>query len=154
MKSLDRKIKKCDNDATSARAQVKKCYALGNHEAARIHAETSIRHRNQSRHYQMLNARLAPLVDQLKHELTGSALIPFDLNEMQNIIDSVNRCENDSKLDNLQMTQIEISPNDVDSVIQQLSNELALDLSDRLPTIDSSTISHLDIEQRIRNLRR
>lgn len=152
MKSLDRGVKRCDGESAAARAKVKKCYAQGNHEAARIHAETSIRHRNQSRHYQMLSARLAPLLDQLKRELAGTASAPFDLNEMQSIIECVRRCENDGKLDDSQLTQIEASPAEVDGVIRQLGDELAIELSHRMPPVDAT--SHSELEQRVRNLRR
>lgn len=156
MKSVDRKSKKSEADALAAREQVKHCYALGNHEAARIHAETSIRHRHQSRHYQMLSARLAPLIDQLKHQLcaglAGTASTAFDLGEIEKVIECANRNDKSGKFDGLQTTSHEILPHEIDGVIQQLDDELALELSDRLPSIDAT--NHNEVEERLLNLRR
>lgn len=174
MKSLGRQAQRCDRNAMDARTKVKNAYKANNLDAARIHAETSIRHRNQSRYYQMLSARLAPMADQLKDELRGTAT-RFNLNDMQEIVQNINRMEQHSKdkANKLLATQIELSPNDVDDLMQQLNDEIALEVAHRMPatTIDGmSTASPLssqpthstaaatpdafELEQRLANLRR
>lgn len=155
-----------------ARTKVKNAFRANNSDAARIHAETSIRHRNQSRYYQMLSARLAPMVDQLKNELSGG-VTRFNLNEMQEIVQNINCMEQQGGTDNankLRTTQIELSPHDVDSLMQQLTDEIALEVAHRLPTshdLSSQQQSTLppsppsmthetqsELEQRLANLRR
>lgn len=165
IKSLERNAKRCDKDAMAARAKMKKCYKLNNLDAARIHAETSIRLRNQSQYYQMLSARLAPMVDQLKNELSGR-VTQFNLNEMQEIVQNINRMEQQNNTNKLPTTQIELSPHDVDSLMQQLNDEIALEMVQKLPTtIDVSSQQALtplsptnesqsELEQRLANLRR
>lgn len=141
IKSLERQAKKCENEAAAARNKLKKAYIANNLDAARVYAETSIRHRNQSRYYQMLSARLAPMVDQLKNELSGG-VTAFNLNEMQEIVQNINAMEQQSKdnANKLLTTQIELSPNDIDSLMQQLNDEIALEVAHRMPTsIDVSS---------------
>lgn len=132
-----------------ARTKVKNAYKANNLDAARVHAETSIRHRNQSRYYQMLSARLAPMAEQLKSELSGG-MTHFNLNEMQEIVQNINRMEQQSKdnANKLLTTQIELSPNDVDSLMQQLNDEIALEMAHRMPTtMDVSSSSMVSPQQ-------
>lgn len=165
IKSLERQAKKCENESAAARIKVKNAYKANNLEVARVHAETSIRHRNQSRHYQMLSARLAPMVDQLKNELSGG-VTRFNLNEMQEIVQNINLMEQQSKdnANKLLTTQIELSPNDVDSLMQQLNDEIALEVAHRMPTTGDVSSENAqapptnerqtELEQRLANLRR
>lgn len=119
----------------------------------------------------MLSARLAPMVDQLKNELIGR-VTAFNLNEMQEIVQNINRMEqqNRDNANKLPTTQIELSPHDVDSLMQQLNDEMALEVAQRMPTtIDVSSQqaptaesasasptneSQSELEQRLANLRR
>lgn len=175
MKSLQRQANRCDRESNDAYKKAKRAYATNNFDAARVHAETTLRHRNQSRYYQMLSARLTPMVDQLKSELSGGPSMLLNLNEMQEIVQNINRIEQhqQQQQDNatkLLTTQIELSSNDVDSLMQQLNDEIALDVAQRLPmavggisqqaqgplpTMSSSTNdSQSELEQRLANLRR
>lgn len=182
IKSLERQAKKCEKDAAAARIKVKNAYKANNLDVARVHAETSIQHTNQSRYYQMLSARLTPMVDQLKNELfgcggggdgdgNGDGVNGFNLNEMQEIVQNINRIEQQNKenANKLPTTQIELSPNDVDSLMQQLNDEMALEIAQRMPTtidvssqqaqpepMPASTVHkyQTELEQRLANLRR
>lgn len=156
IKSLERKIKKCNADEMAYRTKVKNCYKSNDLETARIHAVTSIRYRNQSRYYQMLNARLNPMADQLKSELSGQ-ISTLNFNEMLNIIQDINCFEQKPNANELLATQIEIKPNDVDNLMQQLNGEITLEISSKMPTTIDLSIEQsnqqLELEQRLANLR-
>lgn len=150
MKKLTAKAKRCDCEEAAARDRVKKSYKANNIEAARIHAEKAVRCRNESRHFQVLSARIAPLVDQLQRELSaGVQMTNFDLNSIEELLKTTN-----SSADKDLNGQLEtnVSSTDVDTLMQQLNDEVAVELNNRLPSIEAT--NQFDLEQRLSKLRR
>lgn len=141
MKSLQRQAKKCDAEERVAKTKAKNCFKRGDPESARIHAETAIRKRKQSQHYQMLNARLSPVLSQLKDEFAGRSSAQ-DCQELKKLLQEVTDM---GKADHFDVHQ-----NEVNSFIQNCDNEQSFDSA-----FQSPAPNHLvDLEQRLANLRR
>lgn len=82
---MQRESKKCDAEEASAIKRAKSIYRAGDVEKARIFCETAVRHRKQSQHYQMIIARLSPIVNEL-----ASRSSSIDLKELDEILKDVN----------------------------------------------------------------
>lgn len=141
MKSLHRRAQKCHTDERVAKHKAKNCYKCGSPEEARIYAETAVRKRKESQHYQMLNARLSPVLAQLKNEFAGHSNTE-DCAELSKLLQEVTAM---GKQDNFNVSQ-----NDIDNFIENLDNDQFFENS-----FQSPTQTHLaDLEQRLANLRR
>lgn len=68
MNSLHRQSKKCDSEERNAKAKAKSSYQNGDPDQERIFAEIAVRKHKESQHYQMLSARLSPMLLQLKDD--------------------------------------------------------------------------------------
>lgn len=158
IKTLNSKAKKCDSEEMAARQRVKKSFRSGNIEAARIYAEKAIRHRNQSRYYQGFSARLSPMIGLLKNELShsvngrsSSTEALHNLSELHEIlqnIDDINKNiekETDSELRSASSSEIPIPTKEVENVMQQLTDEMGVELSNRLPSIDGLGSTNIDV---------
>lgn len=153
------------------RQKVKKSFQSGNKEAARIYAEKAIQRRNQSRYYQAFSARLSPMVDVLKNKLKSNNTEPLQsLNDLPVIMEDVNRINNHNNASEVELqpsSDIIISPKEIDNLLQQLNDEMAVELSNRLPSttaihddlafssnINSEQQQQIELEQRLAKLRR
>lgn len=147
MKSLLRQSKKCDAEERMAKTKSKNCYKQGDIERARIYAETAVLKRKQSQHYQMLNARLSPILSQLKEDFAngdgggGGKDKTKELRDLLQEITTMSTAENN----------VEVSANDINAFIEQLKYDQPTEITYATP----ATYNHLaDIEQRLANLRR
>ena len=135
-------------------------------ELARIHAETAIRNRNQSNYYQTLSGQIQPMIDHLKIELSSNQ--SPNVSAHQQIIADLTQFQRSG--DELP-PQIAITEDDINRLIQQLSEDVHMDLARKLPSVmansvashsndsmanNSSTISNeqFELEQRLAKLRR
>lgn len=140
MKSLQRKSKKCDTDERLAKTKAKNCYKDGDVERARIYAETAVRRHKESQHYQMLSARLSPLLAQLKDDFAGRSSTQHS-EELQKLLQEVSTVSGHDNFD--------VYPNEIDHFMLNLNNDQSFDTSYQPPT--SKIID--DLEQRLANLR-
>lgn len=145
MKSLLRQSKKCDAEERTAKTKVKNCYKQGDIDRARIYAETAVLKRKQSQHYQLLNARLSPILTQLKDDFTngdvGGGDKTKELRDLLQEITAMSTAENN----------FEVSQNDINAFIEQLNRDQSMEVTYPTPAV----YNHLaDIEQRLANLRR
>lgn len=142
MKSLHRQSKKCDTEERNAKTKAKNAYKDGDVERARIYAETSVRKRKESQHYQMLNARLSPVLMQLKDDFAGRTNSQ-DCQELSNILQDVTALGKQS--------DFEVTQNEINEMLQNLSSEQSFETRTyQVPTSNQLA----DIEQRLANLRR
>lgn len=160
MKSLLRQSKKCDAEAGTAKTKVKNCFKQGDIERARIYAETAVLKRKQSQHYQMLNARLSPILAQLKDDFTNGRSGSWSSSGGSGGGKSVQDDDKTKKLCDLlkEITALstsennfEVSQNDINVFIEQLNRDQSMEITYATP----AAYNHLaDIEQRLANLRR
>lgn len=141
MKSLHHQSKKCSTEELNAKNKAKNAYKSGDVERARIYAETAVQRRKQSQHYQMLNARLSPILMQLKETFADSTKSQ-DSKELANLLQDVTTLE--------KQTDFEVSQNEINNLIQNLQNDQSFETSYRIPTHDRLA----ELEQRLANLRR
>lgn len=141
MKSLHRKSKKCDTDARLAKTKSKNSYKNGDIDSARIFAETSVRKHKESQHYQMLSARLSPILAQLKDDFAGRSSLQ-NCQELQQLLQEVITLGDQENFDVFQ--------NEINTLMQDLNNDQSFDATHQPPT--SKIID--DLEQRLANLRK
>lgn len=143
MKSLHRQSKKCDTEERNAKVKAKNACKSGDGERARIYAETAVRKRKESQHYQMLNARLSPVLMQLKDDFAGRSNNAQDCKELTNILQQIT-CMG-------KQIDFEVSQNEVNELIHNLNtHEQSFETSYQDPCTDQLA----EIEQRLANLRR
>lgn len=143
MKSLHRQSKKCDTEERNAKVKAKNAYKCGDVERARIYAETAVRKRKESQHYQMLNARLSPVLLRLKDDFAGRSNNAQDCKELTNILQQIT-CLG-------KQHDFEVSQNEVNELIQNLN---ANDESFQTSYQVLCTNQLAELEQRLANLRR
>lgn len=143
MKSLHRKAKKCDTEERVAKTKAKNCFKCGNPEEARIYAEVAVRKRKESQHYQMLNARLSPVLAQLKDEFAGRTNSEDSTcQELNKLLQEVTAMGN--------RDDFNVSQHDISNFLQNIDNDQAAEIPYQSPAQN-----HLaDLEQRLANLRR
>lgn len=138
-----RQSKKCDAEERIAKTKLKNCYKQGDIERARIFAETAVLKRKQSQHYQILNARLSPILSQLKEDFANGGGGKGDdktkaLSDLLQEITTMSTAE----------VNFDVSENDI---IEQLRHDQSTEVAYATP----ATYNQLaDIEQRLANLRR
>lgn len=141
MKSLLRKSKKCDTEERLAKTKAKNCYRDGDVERARIYAEIVVRKRKESQHYQMLNARLSPILTQLKDEFAGRSSSE-EFQELRQLLQEVTVLGDQNNFG--------VSQNEINNFVQNLNNDQSFETSYQAPTTNLVD----DLEQRLANLRR
>lgn len=145
MKSLLRQSKKCDAEERMAKTKAKTCYRQGDIERARIYAETAVLKRKQSQHYQMLNARLSPILSQLKVDFANGGGGGGDkTKELRGLLQEITTLSTAEK-------NFEVSQNDINTFIEQLKHDQSTDITYATPVANNYLA---DIEQRLANLRR
>lgn len=143
---MQRESKKCDAEEASATIKAKTSYRAGDVEKSRIFCETAVRYRKQSQHYQMIIARLSPVVTQLMNEISGRSS-SIDLNELNEILKDVN----------VLGTQKVFSapPSEVANLFNNLGNSGNSFIATPIRQTEPSFGGQLnDLEQRLSNLRK
>lgn len=142
IKSLQRKAKTCDTEERVAKNKAKNAYKNGDVDTARILAEIAVRKRKESQHYQMLSARLSPVLMQLKDDFAGRSS-GQDCTELQQLLKEVTALG--------QTDNFDVSQNEINTFIQNLNR----DQSFQEPSFQVPTVNHVaELEQRLANLRR
>lgn len=143
---MQRESKKCDAEEASATIKAKTSYRTGDVEKARIFCETAVRHRKQSQHYQMIIARLSPIVKKLQNEISGRSS-SIDLNELEEILKDVNVLGTQKVFS--------VPPSEVANLYNSLGNSGNSFVATPIRPTEPSFSGQLnDLEQRLSNLRR
>lgn len=145
VKKCKRLAKNSETDEAASRLKAKNYVKAGNAELARVHAENAIRHRHVARYYHTLVANASPLEFELKKQLSGSVT-----EYTQAIIQKIDRLKIDAN--NLSTSkQEEVPALHINAFIQALSEDIQLDMLNKLPPCGSTVNS---LEGRLDNLRR
>lgn len=142
MKSLHRKSKKCDTEEQVAKTKAKNAFKNGDIECARIHAEKAVLKRKLSQHYQLLSARLSPVLQQLKEQFNDSSNSSQNVVELQQLLNEITTMG--------QQEHFDVSNNEINGFIQNLNSDQSYEASFQASTLDQIA----DVEQRLANLRR
>lgn len=152
MKSLLRQSKKFDTEERTAKTKAKNSYKYGDIQQARIYAEIAVLKRKQSQYYQMLNARLSPILAELKDQFAngggdgGGGTNDAKSKELRDLLGEITVL---STADN----RFQVSQSDINAFIEQLKNDQTMDMPFSAPV--TPAVNQLaDIEQRLANLRR
>lgn len=141
MKSLQRKSKKCNTEEQVSKTKAKNAFKQGDIESTRIHAEKAVLKRQLSQHYQLLSARLSPILQQLKDEFNAGTSSQ-NVQELQQLLNEVTTIG--------QQDNFDVSQNDINGFIQNINNDQSYETSFNVPTFNQVA----DLEQRLANLRR
>lgn len=161
-KSLERNAKKCDKDEVTEKGKLKRAIQKGNLEGAKIHAENSIRQKNQSLNYRRMSARIdavasrvqtAVTMKQVTSSMAGvvrameAALKSMNLEKIAQLMDRF-----EQQFENLDVqtqvmdetmsasTTLTAPQNQVDSLMQEVADEAGLELNMDLPQAQTASV--------------
>lgn len=161
-KSLERSAKKCDREEVAEKGKLKRAIQKGNLEGAKIHAENSIRQKNQSLNYRRMSARIdavaarvqsAVTMKQVTSSMAGvvrameSALKSMNLEKIAQLMDRF-----EQQFENLDVqtqvmddtmqssTTLSTPQNQVDSLMQEVADEAGLELNMDLPQAQTASV--------------
>ncbi|XP_045196392.1 charged multivesicular body protein 1b-like [Mercenaria mercenaria] len=161
-KDLERNAKKCEKSEKEEKVKLKKAIQKGNMEGAKIHAENSIRQKNQSLNYRRMSARIDAVSARVQTALTTqkvtgsmagvvksmeSAMKSMNLEKVSQLMDRF-----ETQFENLDV-QSQVMENtmcnsstlttpqgQVDSLMQEVADEAGLELNLDLPSAQSSAV--------------
>lgn len=161
-KDLERNAKKCEKSEREEKVKLKKAIQKGNLEGAKIHAENSIRQKNQSLNYRRMSARIDAVAARVQTALTTkqvttsmagvvksmeSAMKSMNLEKVSQLMDRFEtQFENlDVQSQVMESTMCNSSTlttpqNQVDSLMQEVADEAGLELNMDLPSAQASAI--------------
>ncbi|XP_036121672.1 charged multivesicular body protein 1b-2-like [Molossus molossus] len=154
-KERNRNAKKCDNEEKAEKAKIKKAIQKGNTEAARIHVENAIRHKNQAINFLRMSARAdavaagvqtAVTMGKVTKSMTGivksmdATLRSVNLEKISALMDKFEHqfetldVQTQQREDTMSSTTTLTTPQgQVDMLLQEMADEAGLDLSVELP---------------------
>jgi len=182
-KDLERNAKKSEKSEREEKTKLKKAIQKGNLEGAKIHAENSIRQKNQALNYRRMAARVDAVASRVQtavttKQITGSmagvvkamegAMKSMNLEKISNLMDRF-----ETQFENLDVqTQVMDSTmaasstlnapqGQVDSLMQEVADEAGLELNMDLPNAQSTSVGAStqasqeqdDLSQRLAKLR-
>lgn len=155
-KDLERKSKKCEKEEKAEKLKLKKAIQKGNLEGAKIHAENSIRQKNQALNFMRLSARIdatasrvqtAVTMKQVTGSMSGvvksmdSAMRSMNLEKVSALMDKFEQQfehldVQSSYMENAMSdtTTLTVPQGQVDSLMQQVADEAGLELNMELPS--------------------
>lgn len=161
-KNMERSAKKCEKEEKAEKLKLKKAIQKGNTEGARIHAENSIRQKNQSLNFLRMSARVDAVASRVQtavqmKQVTGSmagvvkamesAMQSMNLEKVSTIMDKFEQqFENldvqSQVMENTMMNSSTLTTpqGQVDSLMQEVADEAGLELNMDLPNAQGSTV--------------
>ncbi|WAR08671.1 CHM1B-like protein [Mya arenaria] len=161
-KDLERNAKKSEKSEKEEKVKLKKAIQKGNLEGAKIHAENSIRQKNQALNYRRMSARIDAVSARVQSALTmkqvtgsmagvvksmESAMKSMNLEKVSQLMDRF-----ETQFENLDV-QSQVMENtmcnsstlstpqgQVDSLMQEVADEAGLELNMDLPSAEPSTV--------------
>ena len=130
-KSLERDIKKSEIRVKTETLKVKDDIEKGDLVAARIHAENTIRHKNQRINYMKLSSKIDALICRLELSLKNGKLT----DNIMNISYSLEKIQNDFSYNNVTdiLCKFEEKFEDFDVMVGSMNNSIKETTSDQIP---------------------
>lgn len=130
-KSLERDIKKSETRVKTETLKVKDDIEKGDLVAARIHAENTIRHKNQRINYMKLSSKIDALICKLELSLKNGKLT----DNIMNISYSLEKIQNDFSYNNVTdiLCKFEEKFEDFDVMVGSMNNSIKETTSDQIP---------------------
>ena len=130
-KSLERDIKKSETRVKTETLKVKDDIEKGDLVAARIHAENTIRHKNQRINYMNLSSKIDALICRLELSLNNGKLT----DNILNISYSLEKIQNDFSYNNVTdiLCKFEEKFEDFDVMVGSMNNSIKETTSDQIP---------------------
>ena len=130
-KSLERDIKKSETRVKTETLKVKDDIEKGDLVAARIHAENTIRHKNQRINYMKLSSKIDALICRLELSLKNGKLT----DNIMNISYSLEKIQNDFSYNNVADILCKFDENfeDFDVMVDSMNNSIKETTSDQIP---------------------
>ncbi|XP_065183221.1 charged multivesicular body protein 1b-like [Sycon ciliatum] len=155
-KQLTRNSKKCEKEEKAEKVKLKKAIQKGNIDGARIHAENSIRQKNQSLNFLRMSARVDAIASRVQsavmmQQVTGSmagvvksmdsALKSMNLEKVVGLMDKFEQQFENMDVQASAMeeamsstTTLTIPEGQVEGLMQEVADEHSLDLKVELPS--------------------
>jgi charged multivesicular body protein 1 len=161
-KDLERNAKKCEKQEKEEKVKLKKAIQKGNMEGAKIHAENSIRQKNQSLNYRRMSARIDAVASRVQTAVTTkqvttsmggvvkameSAMKSMNLEKISQLMDRF-----EQQFENLDVqsqvmentmcasSTLTTPQNQVDALMQEVADEAGLDLNMDLPQAQTASV--------------
>lgn len=135
--------KNMEGKEDASKLKTKHYIKMGKIDMARVHAENAIRHRFFAQYYLTIVANAAPYEFDLRQQLSGG--LSTSTQKILSDLDQLKNHANNPKED-------EISSHQINTFIQELSENVQLDMLHKLPQCADPNQS--DINERLQNLRR
>ncbi|KAK3611891.1 hypothetical protein CHS0354_021326 [Potamilus streckersoni] len=161
-KDLERNAKKCEKSEKEEKLKLKKAIQKGNMEGAKIHAENSIRQKNQALNYRRMSARIdavaarvqtAVTTKQVTSSMAGvvksmeSAMKSMNMEKVSQLMDRFEQqfenldVQSQVMEDTMGKTSTLTTPqSEVEGLMQQVADEAGLELNMDLPSAQTSTV--------------
>jgi len=171
-KDLERNAKKAEKTEKEEKLKLKKAIQKGNMEVAKIHAENSIRQKNQSLNYRRMSARIDAVAARVQTAVTTkqvttsmggvvkameSAMKSMNLEKVSQLMDRFEQqfenldVQSQVMEDTMSASSTLTTPqNQVDALMMEVADEAGLDLNMDLPAAQSTSVgtaSHASQEQ-------
>ncbi|KAK8772199.1 hypothetical protein V5799_024556 [Amblyomma americanum] len=161
-KELERNAKKCEKEEKVEKSKLKKAIQKNNLEGARIHAENSIRQKNQALNYLRMASRVDAVASRVQTAVTtkkvttsmagvvksmDAAMKSMNLEKISGLMDKFEKQFEDLDVqascmeDTMSSTTTVTAPqHEVEGLMQQVADEAGLELNMELPQGVNSTI--------------
>lgn len=161
-KELERNAKKCEKEEKVEKSKLKKAIQKNNLEGARIHAENSIRQKNQALNYLRMGSRVDAVASRVQTAVTtkkvttsmagvvkamDAAMKSMNLEKISGLMDKFEKQFEDLDVqascmeDTMSSTTTVTAPqHEVEGLMQQVADEAGLELNMELPQGVNSTI--------------
>ncbi|KAJ8027090.1 Charged multivesicular body protein 1b [Holothuria leucospilota] len=168
-KNLERQSKKCEKEQKAERLKLKKAIEKGNLEGAKIHAENSIRQKNQALNFLRMSARVDAVATRVQTAVTmknvtqsmagvvksiDSAMRSMNLEKVSALMDKFEKQFEDLDVQSSYMesamsntTTMTTPQSDVDNLMQEVADEAGLELNMELPQGQTSAIGQASASQ-------
>ncbi|XP_071956696.1 charged multivesicular body protein 1b-like [Antedon mediterranea] len=162
-KSLQRESKRCEKEEKAEKMKLKKAIQKGNVEGAKIHAENSIRNKNQALNMLRMSARVDAVASRVQSAVAmkkvtssmagvvksmDSAMRSMNLEKVSALMEKFEKQFENLDVQSASMeetmsssTTMSTPQADVDSLMQQVADEAGLELNMELPTGQTSALS-------------
>lgn len=141
MNKVKRLAKHCEMSEASAKLKAKQYVKVGNMDLAHVHVEIAIRNRHSARQYHTLVANLMPFEFELKKLLSeggGGRGRGSISSQTQNVLQQINQLKNNDIEITKQKDEEPLSAHHISAYVQELSEEVQLDMLNRLPSSNRS----------------
>ncbi|KAI3422597.1 Charged multivesicular body protein 1b [Globodera pallida] len=164
-KELSRNAKKCDKQEKEEKVKLTNALKKGNREVAQVHAENSIRKKNEALNYLRMSARIDAVAARVQTAATQkrvttsmqgvvkameSAMKSMNLEKVQNLMDRFEKDFEDLDVQSATMegsmnatTTLNAPRSEVDALIQEAADKAGLELGLEMPSAQTGQLDTL-----------